>query len=137
MSFLFGADARVANWVAERVGATVWPPFTAIGITDEHGGLVGGLVFNDYNGANVEITGALDRPLRPGEARGIGYYVFRQLGCRRVTFRTKAGNERAARLLSRHMTIEARLRGFYADDDGVQYVLHRDACRYLPKEGLT
>lgn len=131
MSLLLGKDARVAKWVVEKVQASIFEPFTAIGITASDGTLKGGIIFHDWNGANLELTIALDRPLLHGEVKGLRHYVFDQLNAKRVTFRTLATNAPACRFLEAHATFEAHLPDWFKDGDAVQYCVHRDDPHWL------
>lgn len=121
MGLLLGQDEVVAQWVGDRIGTGFFPPYTAIGICDRAERLQGGVVFHDWNGANLELTVVLDRPLQRGEIKGLRHYVFDQLQARRVTFRTLAGNFSARRFLDRHATFEAHLPRWFKDGDAAQY----------------
>lgn len=131
MGLLLGQDAEVGEWVGRKVGASFFPPLTAIGIVDRYDKLAGGIVFHDWNGSNLELTIALDRPLVRGEIKGIRHYVFDQLRARRVTLRTLADNFSARRFLERHATLEAHLPRWFKDGDAVQYRVLEDDPRWL------
>jgi hypothetical protein len=132
---LLGQDDVVAEWVSRQVKAIIFPPFTAIGFSHD-GELTAGFVFSDYNGSNVEVTAATTRHVTKGELHTVCRYVFGQLGCRRVTFRTKTTNGRCLAFLHKRMTFEAHLPNYYPDDDAEQYRLLRDDCRWLRRQDL-
>lgn len=121
----------MAEWVSERIGAYMWPPYTAIGVVDDDHRLIAGFVFNDFNGSNVELTAALTRHVPRGIVAGICSYVFHQMKCRRMTFRTRRSNARAMGFLLKHATVEALLPCYFVDDDAVQFRLLRKDCRWL------
>lgn len=90
-------DARVPKFVGERVGAIIYPPFTAMGL--ERGGkIVAGVVFNCFTGPSVELTAA-GKGWDRGFLKAIGRYVFDQLGCDRMEFTTE--QEKVAKLVER------------------------------------
>lgn len=65
----------------------------------ERGGeIVAGVLFNCFDGPNVHVTVAGGGWTR-GFLRAVGDYVFRQLGCARMTFTTE--QEAVARLAGR------------------------------------
>lgn len=64
--------------------------------------------------------------------RAIGHYVFRQLGCARVTMKTRKSNKRAckaARIAG--FQFETILKNWYGDEDGVQFKMTSDKCRWI------
>ncbi len=81
------ADDRVAKFVSEEVGAALVPPFTAMGI-ERDGEITAGVVFNCFEGADVHFTAA-GKGWTKEFMRAVGDYVFRQLGCLRMTATTE------------------------------------------------
>lgn len=82
-------DERVARFVGERCGTVICAPFTAMGIERE-GKVVAGVVFNGFTGNDVSVTvagerGAFDRVF----IRAVGFYVFKQMGCLRMSIMTE------------------------------------------------
>jgi hypothetical protein len=130
---LFGQDEAVAEYVGRMLGMVIHPPFTAIGFLRD-GDLVGGAVFNGYNGANIELTLYCPNVSR-GTIRGMVHYAFVQLGCIRVTAKTKRANKRACRNLNKAgFQFEAILRRFFGPqtaDDAIVYRLDREIA--LPR----
>lgn len=113
---VFDRQSDVVAYLQDRLKTTLTPPFTTIGI-EQDGNIVGGWLFNDYNGANVEISVALDRPLTLGMIRSIHNYVFKQMKCRRVTARCRESNEKSATLIRRlGFRNEGRQPFYYGDD---------------------
>lgn len=80
-------DGRVPAFVGARVGATIYPPFTAMGI-EKDGEIIAGAVFNCFTGHDVEVTVA-GRGWTRGFFKAVGAYVFDQLGCGRMQFTTE------------------------------------------------
>lgn len=81
------ADERVAQFVSDKIGAALVPPFTAMGI-ERNGEITAGVVFNCFEGADVHFTAA-GKGWTKEFMRAVGDYVFRQLGCLRMTATTE------------------------------------------------
>lgn len=105
------------------------PPYTALGL-ERDGVLVGGVVFNVFEGADVHITAAGTGWTR-GFLRAVGDYVFRQLGCLRFTMETEKPEvaEYAKRLGGE---VEGRLRDHFGEgrDAIIIGVLKKDFVYY-------
>jgi RimJ/RimL family protein N-acetyltransferase len=76
-------DERVAKFVSESVGKGFVPPYTCMGI-ERDGEVIGGVLFNVFEGPDIHVTIA-----GTGWTRGffaeVGHYVFDQLKCERMT----------------------------------------------------
>lgn len=105
MILVLDAEDEVALWVGHKIGAVIVPPYTALGWRGENGALIAGVVFNDFNGANVEITAAADRLTR-GMIVVALHYAFEQLQCRRVSLHVARGNERVRAMAKRAGFVE-------------------------------
>jgi hypothetical protein len=124
---VFGQDDQVAKWVSENIGIVMVPPYVAIGGTRDGRTLCIGVVFNDYNKSNVEISlygpGALTR----GNISAIYQYAFNQLGVNRVTAKTRRTNKRMQKLLPKfgfkYEGTSARYFGPSKADDAIRFVL--------------
>lgn len=80
-------DDSVARFVAETCNLVLCPPFTAMGI-ERDGEIVAGIVFNGFTRHDVHVTVA-GRGFTRGFVACVGRYVFRQLGCLRMTIETE------------------------------------------------
>lgn len=83
------SGARVATYVADRLGSAFATEHTALGIERE-GRLVAGVVFNCWTGPDVQLSiaaepGALSRRF----LRRVGLYITKELGCIRATIETE------------------------------------------------
>jgi hypothetical protein len=80
---------RVARFVGERNEQPVIPPFTAIGV-EKDGTITAGALFRNFNGCDIEVLVVGNGPASfpPSFVRGIGRYVFNQLGCLRLSMLT-------------------------------------------------
>lgn len=129
---MYGQDQAVAEWVAQRLGIPIQPPYRAIGVENEQGEAIGGMVFNDWTGANVEITifgpGALTRKTLRVALR----YVFGELKALRLTARTKRDNGMMQAVLGRlGFEREGVMRDYYGR--GQHAVLYRLLPRQAAK----
>lgn len=77
------SDERCARFVSERLGFGLCPPFTAMGI-ERDGEIVGAVVFNHFEGADVHVSVAGCGWTR-AFLRAVGKYVFDTLACARMT----------------------------------------------------
>lgn len=80
-------DERVARMVSGLVGRQFVAPYTAMGL-EKDGEVIGGVVFNVFEGADLHVTVA-GRGFSRGFLADVGEYVFRQLGCERMTVLTE------------------------------------------------
>jgi len=80
-------DERVARFVGERIERRICPPYTLMGI-ERDGEIVAGVVFNGFtrNGVDVTVAGT---GWTKGFIRAVGQYVFRGLGCLRMSVLTE------------------------------------------------
>ncbi len=123
MRLLFGHDAEVARWVAERIpGLDSFGECAGIGVIDATGSLVGGVIFHEYQPQwkNISVSFAADRPdwLTPKLVRAILRYPFTQLGTERITCATPKRNRRARQFLTKFgFTVEGNVRRGFGDDD--------------------
>lgn len=77
------ADERCARFVSGRLGFALCPPFTAMGL-ERDGEIVGAVVFNHFEGADVHVSVAGCGWTR-AFLKAVGSYVFDTLGCERMT----------------------------------------------------
>jgi len=107
----------VAQFVASGLQRTFHPPYTALGWVLERGEqwtLVGGVVFNDYNGHNIEATIYWKGPMTKQPITETLRYVFEQCKCGRLTAKTRRGNKKMRMILPRlGFQIEGELKRFF------------------------
>jgi hypothetical protein len=125
--------ARIAEWVGNRLGVIISPPYVAIGMTDDDRLYCGGVIFNSWNGANIEITVAMDRGPTRGVIRALQHYVFVQSKATRVTAHTKRSNKKVRKLLPRlgfkYEFTRERYYGPSRADDAFAFVLFPENVR--------
>lgn len=132
MQLLFGHDQLVAEFVGQGLGVTIHPPFTAIGIVS-HETLVGGMVFNNFNGSNIDLTVYTVRPATRGIIRAAAHYCFIQNRVHRISATTRRSNKRACAAIQKlGFRYEATRKMWFGpnrSDDGVTYVMTREDAR--------
>lgn len=80
-------DARVAEFVGSQIGVVFSPPLTCLGV-ERDGEVIGGFVFNSYEGADIHVSAA-GRGATKGLFAEVGHYVYSVLGCERMTIITE------------------------------------------------
>lgn len=133
MNLLVGHDAAVAQWVGDKIGVPMIPPYTALGWIDNEGLLRVGFVFFGYVPlGNIDIAIASSGRLTRGILSVVADYVFMQIAAKRMTARTRRSNTLACDLLRRAGFVqECICKSFYADDDAVQFRMRKSECRWL------
>ncbi len=76
-------DKRVAEFIGDKVGATIFPPYTCIG-TEKDGKIINGVVLNCYTRQDIHVTIA-GEAWSKGFLTLVGHYVFSTLRCERMT----------------------------------------------------
>src|SRR5262245_47369626 len=128
LRYVYGQDVIVARFTASLIPQVGWRGFgncKAIGLIDEEGKLIAGLVFNNWNpdAGTIDINGAAI----PGKVwltretiRHMAEYPFEQCGCQMVIMKVLADNERLLRQLAVvGMSFVAIKRLYGRDRDGV------------------
>lgn len=130
----FDADI-IGPWVAERVGIKRYIPGTASAIGRiKDGRIVAGVLYQDYNGANVSahIAGEGKSWLNKKFLSIIFDYPFNQLKVNRITGYVVSTNKAAQNLDEKlGFKREAILRDAHPDGDLIIYAMHKDECRWL------
>ena len=137
---LIDADNYVGAWVAERAKLQYMPGFDkTIGLLDPDKGLLAGVLYRNFNRANIEMHLAAV----PGSTWMTREYLwtcfdypFTQLGVQRITGLVPAKNA-AARRLDEHLGFvhEATLKDALPDDDLMVYCMRRENCLWLSLKG--
>lgn len=135
MRLLFGHDAVVSTWVARHIPhmAGDFGPSSAIGVVDESGNPMAGIVFHDYqpNYGTIQLSAAAESPrwATRNVISAILGYPFRQLMVHKVWTATQHKNDRAIRFNKGiGFTQEATLKDHFGRGD------HAIICRMLKKD---
>lgn len=130
---------RVAEWVAAQTGCTAgaWAGYVCLGLENEAGELLAGVVLESYNGrsANVHVAGVGRQWMNRNMLVTFFHYCFNHLQLKRLTGLTPASNA-AALAFNRHLGFEVEyvMPDGAPDGDLVIQVLRPENCRYIPKE---
>lgn len=114
---------------------TPWGNFNALGLV-RNGHLVAGVIFNGYEGANVNIhvgAEAGSKWMTREFLHATFDYPFNQLGKHRVSAFIRATNKRTIAFVKNlGFSYEGKMQDFYTDGgDMVVYGLLRRKCRFL------
>ena len=128
------ASAEVKAWAGGLFGVTFREPSFALGVLNGHGKLVGAVIYNNYEAANVEMS--IVGPRRAfyrGVCREIFSYAFDELGVSRVTLTCR---ERYPEIIDKARRwgwkIEGRMRDYYGPGDhAIILGMLREECRFL------
>jgi len=125
LRLLYGHNETVSQWVASLIpGMTEFGPSTAIGVINDSGTLVGGVVFHDYQPQwkNIQVSFAATQAnwLTPNLVCAILSYPFDQVGVARITSLTPKRNRRARQFLNKFgFRLEGNIRLGFGDDDAI------------------
>lgn len=138
MFCVFGDKARVGRWVADRIPGMECDDgldFEAIGVCNDAGEMVAGVVFNHFTGFDISMHVAAERGrlwATPEVLRIIFGYPFNQLKCRRVTGFVASENTHTLKFdLKAGFVVEGRLRDATPEGDMIIIGMTRNECRWL------
>jgi RimJ/RimL family protein N-acetyltransferase len=143
MPLLTDRPGEVADFVADRAHAPDgYENYQAVGVVDQDGTIVAGMVFESWNRHSVNIHLAIDDPSKValGFYKYCFRYAFETMGCHRINAMCVDGYERNERLLEGMcFKREGVLReGWRLPDgqvvDAAIYGCLRSECRLIPKE---
>lgn len=133
MKFVVGRDQEVLDYTAQQLGYPLAPSCIAFGVVatnEPNGALHGGVVLSGWNGANIYITIFMPGCMHRHLIRDCFRYVFRELGCQRLSARTKRDNVTMRQLFPRlgfqFEGLQRRYFGPSKGEDALQFVLTRD-----------
>lgn len=150
MELLYGFDKEVALFVGkmifpnEKTMSDVFSPSVAIGVINNKGGIVAGVVYHDYTeidgGGNMQMSIASTNPwwLTKKRLGGIFHYPFVQANCHRVTALVNSRNARSLKLAKGlGFKQEGVMRDYYIDDDAIILGLLRKDCGFIDQGLFT
>lgn len=136
MKIITGADSLVGPWVCQRAGGD-WTPGrgVAIGLAHPEKGLVAGVLYEDWNGANIlgHVAAVPGRMWLNREFLWFCFhYPFEQLGVKRITGIVPSSNLEARRFdESLGFELEATLKDAHPTGDLCVYAMTKEKCRWL------
>lgn len=129
------ANEAIGTWCATKLGTAVYPPYFAVGVAhSENEPLKGALVFNQFNGHQIEMTGYGPGAFTASVIRSAAHYVFKQLGCSRLSATTRRGNVKARRLLGKHFKFEGCSPRYFGNEDALRFYMLAEDCPWLEKK---
>lgn len=124
----------VADWVAGQIPhVSSFKDMAAIGV-ERDGVLVGGVVYHEFRGNDVQMSCAATsrRWLKEGFLRALFAYPFAQLGCDRVSSFAPKGNTHTRRFLEKlGFKEEGNMRRGFVGDDCILYGMLREECKWI------
>jgi RimJ/RimL family protein N-acetyltransferase len=124
----------VAAMVAARIPNVSFDRYTALGVV-RYGQLIGGAVYHNYIGHDVQVSIAFDSPgwALPGTLRALFHYPFNQLGCRRMTAMIGRRNKRSRKICEGlGFKLEGvHLKGLDGTQDVMSYGMLKEHCRWI------
>ena len=125
----------VMQWVLARLpGRGAFEKGVGIGIARD-GKLIGGVVYYNYRPQNdIEVAVAADdvRWLTPDLLRGLFYYPFGQLQCRRMTALVEKRNKRSRAFVEKlGFAHEGTHKECFDGRDGLSYGLLKRNCKFF------
>lgn len=134
---IVGQSERVATWVGGRVdlpGEASFDNCKAIGL-EENGYLVAGVVYDYFNGANINAHIAAApgaRWLTRSFLHFMFWYPFEQLKCRRITGPIPETNFESRRF-AEHLgfELETKLKDAHPTGDVLVYRMFKPQCKWL------
>lgn len=120
--------------IAKGAGVSFNPAVDVVIARVVDGRLRGGVIFNGYTGASINLHAWGDDPnWADRDMLWITFdYPFRQLGCRKVFGQIPANNAHALEFdLKLGFKIEARIKDVFPDEDLIVVSMAREDCRWL------
>jgi RimJ/RimL family protein N-acetyltransferase len=133
MKVVYGQDANVAKWVADRIPhVSEFGLCSALGVVNDKGEAVAGIVFHDYQPScsTIQISMAASTPKWASRSivKELLSYPFNQLKVRKVWTATPLKNQRAIKFNKGiGFKQEAVLSNHFGDD-------HAVICRMFKKQ---
>jgi RimJ/RimL family protein N-acetyltransferase len=128
---------RIVEWVKARQPLMPnWHDAVAIGLQQADGELVGGVVYENFGLAdvNMHVCGEGNWLTREFLIR-VFYYPFIECKLRRVTALVASRNQQTLRFCSSlGFQYEGRARHALPDDDVIIFGMLRAECRFIPQE---
>lgn len=131
-------SVAVAGYIERHLKIEISKPSITLGFMagddpNNFGRPLCGVVLNEYNGSNIELTICAEKAgITLGVMRYLARYVFGQLGCRRLTVRCKRSNKHARRMAERFgFKYESVAQRFFPDDDATVLRMFKDECPWL------
>ena len=134
---LVGEDEIISNWAFSTFNIFKAPVNQAVGILNKDGKLVGAILFQNFNGVNIELSYYGPRTLSCGIIRAIARITVGCFNAARLTVVTSKRNKRLMQaLLKIGFKLEGNQRCYYGHEDtprntGVRFAMFRPRLNEL------
>lgn len=126
MRMLYGEDKIVRAWVSQKTGYEIERGET-IGVLSNEDRLVGGFVFNQFQGECIDMSLAGRGCLARSALQAVGEHVYGKMGVPRLQVITAVSNKTVRCMAPRlKFKFEGKLRRFYGKEDGLLFSLLRE-----------
>ena len=118
VGLLIDNDQAIASWACNKYNVYEQPVNKSLGIVDSNGKLVGAVLFQNFNGVNIELSYYGSRTVTLGIVRTICRIALEVFRVGRLTVVTSRKNRRLIRgLLKIGFKLEGTQRCFYGHED--------------------
>lgn len=131
---LISSFEAVAEWVAERAGCSIPNYGAGLGMVNKAGDLVAGVMYENYTGASVTATIAINKGtiISKDFMRVIFEYPFEQLKVKKLFAMVAASNAPSIEFITRCGFVEeTRIKDYYESGDAVVFACTPESCRWL------
>ncbi len=138
-TLLIGEDAAVSEWAFKTFNLYKTPVNRAIGIISPNGKIIGAILWQNYNGSNVELSYYGPKTWTLGILRTIMKITAVYFNASRLTAVTSKRNKKLMRgMIKLGWKLEGVQRCYYGDRDitrntGVRFVMFRDRINYIAR----
>jgi RimJ/RimL family protein N-acetyltransferase len=136
---VFGDDARVLEWTKHFYKIYPMHYNLSVGIVDTEGGLIGAILFGNFNGTNVELNYYGEKTVTLGICRAIARIALTEFNAARVSALT---SKRKKHLIAAMQKVGFRLEGaqrcFYGPKDcqrntAIRLVMFREQIEQMAR----
>jgi len=118
----YRSDAKAKAYIDNALNINLSLPFCGYVIANKLNDTVGAFVYNGFTGDNVELTIACEERVTISIARFIALIAFFDLGCNRMTARTRISNQRAIKaMLNVGFKFEGVAREYFGGEDAIMF----------------
>jgi RimJ/RimL family protein N-acetyltransferase len=139
IGILFECDEKVAEWLFDDLRKPIYKYDRALGLLNSSGILVGAILYQNWNGPNVELSYYGKNTLTLGIVRCIARFTLTAFNPARLTVITSKRNRQFMKALQKlGFRLEGIQRCYYGTRDcnrntGVRFVAFRDAIERVAK----
>ena len=123
---------KVGHWVAGKAGGKYFPASSAaLGLVSSK--IHAGATFDFYNGANIQLTLAVEDSLSKRFLKAIADYCFNHCKVKRITVIISEKNVKSVSLTKKAgFEYECTLKDGHPDGDMLVFRMFKEDCRWLP-----